>query len=96
MQSFSHLHVLNSHQLCEDHFGFLSLAFLSYDSTLSLNEVGGVSPETPPPKPKQWLVSSRWLTDTDTFNEWACEEDYEVIAMVSVAMSGRTMRSSPW
>lgn len=63
----------------------------SYDSTLSLNEVGGVSPETPPPKPKQWLVSSRWLTDTDTFNEWACEEDYEVIAM-----DGRLQRTAPY
>lgn len=55
----------------------------SYDSVVSLSEVGGVTPETPPPKPKQWWVSARWLMDMDKFNEWMNEEDYELIVVVS-------------
>ena len=50
---------------------------------MPLNEVGGVVPEPPPTVPKQCLVSSRWLTDTDHFNEWMNEEDYQLIIVVS-------------
>lgn len=56
----------------------------SYDSVVPLTELGGVVPETPPAPPKQWLVSSRWLTDSDHFNEWMNEEDYQLIIVVSV------------
>ena len=41
--------------------------------------MGGASPEATPPAPKQWWVSSRWLVDSDGFNEWQNEEDYELI-----------------
>lgn len=47
------------------------------------SEVGGLVPESPPGIPKQCLVSSRWLTDTDHFNEWMNEEDYQLIIVVS-------------
>ncbi len=44
--------------------------------------MGGGSPEAPPPALKQQLVSAQWLTDTDHFNEWMNEEDYELISQV--------------
>lgn len=47
-----------------------------------IGEVGGAIPEPTPPSPSQWWVSSRWLEDTDTFNEWMDEEDYELTAVV--------------
>ncbi len=50
---------------------------------VSLGELGGVAPETPPPRPKQWWVSARWLMDMDKFNEWMNEEDYELVVVVS-------------
>ena len=46
------------------------------------SDLGGVTPEPTPPPPKQWWVSSRWLTDSDQFNEWMTEEDYELIIVV--------------
>lgn len=54
----------------------------SYDTVIPLSEVSGASPEPTPPTPKQWWVSSRWLTDSDQFNEWMNEEDYELIIVV--------------
>lgn len=54
----------------------------SYDSVVPIGEVGGAIPEPTPPSPSQWWVSSRWLEDTDTFNEWMDEEDYELTAVV--------------
>ena len=47
------------------------------------SELGGVIVETPPTKPKQWWVSSRWLMDSDLYNEWMNEEDYELLLVVS-------------
>ena len=46
------------------------------------SELGGVSVEAPPTKPKQWWVSSRWLMDSDVYNEWMNEEDYELLLVV--------------
>ena len=54
----------------------------SYDSVVPLSDLGGVVPEAPPTPPKQWLVSSRWLVDSDHFNEWMTEEDYQLIIVV--------------
>ena len=54
----------------------------SYDSVVPHAEVGGATPETTPSPPSQWWVSSRWLEDTDSFNEWMNEEDYELMAVV--------------
>lgn len=61
------------------------LASFSYDCVIPVSEVGGISPETPPIKPKKWVVNARWLVDTDKFNEWMNEEDYEFAAAVSLA-----------
>lgn len=60
---------------------YIPLAY-SYDSVVPVNEVSGANPETTPLRPEQWLVSSRWLLDTDHFNEWTNEEDYELIPVV--------------
>ena len=54
----------------------------SYDSVVPLSDLGGLVPEAPPTAPKQWLVSSRWLVDSDHFNEWMTEEDYQLIIVV--------------
>ena len=53
----------------------------SYDSVVQLGDLGLASvPEvTPNSYPRQWKVGQRWLLDTDTFNEWMNEEDYELI-----------------
>lgn len=58
-------------------------ALCSYDSVVPTSELGGLLPESAPPIPKQWLVSSRWLVDTDHFNEWMNEEDYQLIIVVT-------------
>ncbi len=57
--------------------------YVSYDSLVPVTELGGLMPEPAPPTPRQWLVSSRWLTDTDNFNEWMNEEDYQLVVVVS-------------
>lgn len=75
-------------------FSYLSV-YCSYDSLVALTEMGGVTPESPPVVPKQWLVSSRWLTDTDNFNEWMNEEDYQLIIVVSSYHSNMLMVSPP-
>ena len=45
--------------------------------------MGVVSLEATPTRPKQWWVSASWLQDTDRFNEWMNEEDYELVAVGS-------------
>ena len=62
---------------------FFSCFIFSYDSLVPASDVGGVNIEPAPPPPKQWWVSSRWLTDSDQFNEWMTEEDYELTIVVS-------------
>lgn len=62
---------------------FIHFSYHSYDSMVPINELEGNIPESPPTIPKQWLVSSRWLTDTDHYNEWMNEEDYQLIIVVS-------------
>ena len=64
-------------------FLHLKLCFSgSYDNVIPSSELGGVSVEAPPTKQKQWWVSSRWLTDSDFYNEWMNEEDYELLLVV--------------
>ena len=63
----------------------------SYDNVIPSSELGGVVVEPAPHKPKQWWVSSRWLTDSDLYNEWMNEEDYELLLVVSVGW-----RESRW
>ena len=55
----------------------------SYDTIVPIADVVMATPEAAPPSPKQWLVSAQWLSDTDHFNEWMNEEDYELIPQVS-------------
>ncbi|MEQ2170269.1 SWI/SNF complex subunit smarcc1, partial [Goodea atripinnis] len=49
----------------------------SYDTWVSTGEVDG-DVEDPPSTEKAWKVHAKWVLDTDTFNEWMNEEDYEV------------------
>ena len=35
-------------------------------------------PECPPSQPDVWRVSAQWVRDSDQYNEWMSEEDYEV------------------
>lgn len=51
---------------------------------VSGSEVGGLTPSPAPPTSRPWRVSSRWLDDSDAFNEWANEEDYEMLDLVRV------------
>ncbi|XP_039534814.1 SWI/SNF complex subunit SMARCC1b isoform X2 [Pimephales promelas] len=49
----------------------------SYDSLKSANDIDGEVEE--PPNPDRCLkVHTRWILDTDTYNEWMNEEDYEI------------------
>uniref|UniRef100_A0A4W6CBI4 SWI/SNF related, matrix associated, actin dependent regulator of chromatin subfamily c member 2 n=1 Tax=Lates calcarifer TaxID=8187 RepID=A0A4W6CBI4_LATCA len=49
----------------------------SYDTWVSANEVDG-DVEDPPSTDRPWKVHAKWVLDTDAFNEWMNEEDYEV------------------
>ncbi|KAF2073883.1 hypothetical protein CYY_004807 [Polysphondylium violaceum] len=49
----------------------------SYDAWLSSSDVEGEEPDVDQQIPDKWIVSPRWITDTDIFNEWMNEIDYE-------------------
>ncbi|XP_072548653.1 SWI/SNF complex subunit SMARCC1 isoform X2 [Salminus brasiliensis] len=49
----------------------------SYDTWVSTSDVDG-EVEDPPSSEKPWRVHAKWVIDTDAFNEWMNEEDYEV------------------
>uniref|UniRef100_A0A8C7XH87 SWI/SNF related BAF chromatin remodeling complex subunit C2 n=1 Tax=Oryzias sinensis TaxID=183150 RepID=A0A8C7XH87_9TELE len=49
----------------------------SYDTWVSAGEVDA-DVEDPPNGDKPWKVHAKWVLDTDAFNEWMNEEDYEV------------------
>ncbi|XP_030605281.1 SWI/SNF complex subunit SMARCC1 isoform X2 [Archocentrus centrarchus] len=49
----------------------------SYDTWVSASELDG-DPEDPPSTDRPWKVHAKWVSDTDAFNEWMNEEDYEV------------------
>ncbi|XP_017308523.1 SWI/SNF complex subunit SMARCC1 [Ictalurus punctatus] len=49
----------------------------SYDTWVSTSDVDGEI-EDPPSSEKPWRVHTKWVLDTDAFNEWMNEEDYEV------------------
>ncbi|KAJ7985526.1 hypothetical protein DPEC_G00352970 [Dallia pectoralis] len=49
----------------------------SYDTWVSTSDVDG-DVEDPPNPEKPWKVHAKWVLDTDAFNEWMNEEDYEV------------------
>ncbi|KAL1493167.1 hypothetical protein ABEB36_011276 [Hypothenemus hampei] len=52
----------------------------SFDTWVNLESVGldGVSIESPNPHSGPWHISYSWIFDTDQYNEWMSEEDYEV------------------
>ncbi|XP_017783860.1 PREDICTED: SWI/SNF complex subunit SMARCC2 isoform X2 [Nicrophorus vespilloides] len=51
----------------------------SYDTWVNVEgALEGMSTETPPLHTGTWRVSSTWLVDSDQYNEWMSEEDYEV------------------
>uniref|UniRef100_A0A8C1N9C9 SWI/SNF complex subunit SMARCC1-like n=1 Tax=Cyprinus carpio TaxID=7962 RepID=A0A8C1N9C9_CYPCA len=49
----------------------------SYDSLISARDVDG-EVEEPPNPDRCWKVHTKWVLDTDTYNEWMNEEDYEI------------------
>ncbi|XP_066531198.1 SWI/SNF complex subunit SMARCC1b isoform X2 [Hoplias malabaricus] len=49
----------------------------SYDTWMLISEVDA-DVEEPPSSDQLWKVHAKWVLDTDTFNEWMNEEDYEV------------------
>jgi len=49
----------------------------SYDTWIPASEIEASVEDAPTPeKPRK--VHAKWILDTDTFNEWMNEEDYEV------------------
>uniref|UniRef100_A0A8C8AIB5 SWI/SNF related, matrix associated, actin dependent regulator of chromatin subfamily c member 1 n=1 Tax=Otus sunia TaxID=257818 RepID=A0A8C8AIB5_9STRI len=56
------------------HWGFFPD---SYDTWVHANEIDAEI-EDPPIPEKPWKVHAKWILDTDIFNEWMNEEDYEV------------------
>ncbi|XP_071416435.1 SWI/SNF complex subunit SMARCC1 isoform X2 [Pithys albifrons albifrons] len=56
------------------HWGFFPD---SYDTWVHTNEIDAEI-EDPPIPEKPWKVHAKWILDTDVFNEWMNEEDYEV------------------
>ncbi|KAF4799199.1 hypothetical protein TURU_057198 [Turdus rufiventris] len=56
------------------HWGFFPD---SYDTWVHANEIDAEI-EDPPIPEKPWKVHAKWILDTDVFNEWMNEEDYEV------------------
>ena len=55
---------------------------ISYNSVIPIGELGmgmGMGPEVIEIEPpKQWHLGPQWLDDSDLFNEWMNEEDYEI------------------
>uniref|UniRef100_A0A673L2H0 SWI/SNF complex subunit SMARCC1-like n=1 Tax=Sinocyclocheilus rhinocerous TaxID=307959 RepID=A0A673L2H0_9TELE len=49
----------------------------SYDSLILASDVDG-EVEEPPNPDRCWKVHTKWVLDTDTYNEWMNEEDYEI------------------
>ncbi|KAG7274863.1 hypothetical protein CRUP_012347 [Coryphaenoides rupestris] len=49
----------------------------SYDTWVPVGEVDG-DVEDPPSAERPWKVHAKWVLDTDAYNEWMNEEDYEV------------------
>uniref|UniRef100_A0A8C1BUN7 SWI/SNF related BAF chromatin remodeling complex subunit C1b n=1 Tax=Cyprinus carpio carpio TaxID=630221 RepID=A0A8C1BUN7_CYPCA len=49
----------------------------SYDSLISASDVAG-EVEEPPNPDRCRKVNAKWVLDTDTYNEWMNEEDYEI------------------
>ncbi|XP_043922002.1 SWI/SNF complex subunit SMARCC1 [Protopterus annectens] len=56
------------------HYGYFPE---SYDTWVPSTDLE-VDIEEPPVPEKPWKVHAKWILDTDDFNEWMNEEDYEV------------------
>lgn len=52
----------------------------SFDTWVNSESVGldSMSLDSPSPKTEPWRVTYAWIFDTDQYNEWMSEEDYEV------------------
>uniref|UniRef100_A0A8C9U8N3 SWI/SNF related BAF chromatin remodeling complex subunit C1 n=1 Tax=Serinus canaria TaxID=9135 RepID=A0A8C9U8N3_SERCA len=53
------------------------LTLPSYDTWVHASEIEAEIEDAPIPE-KPWKVHAKWILDTDVFNEWMNEEDYEV------------------
>uniref|UniRef100_A0A8C8VQV1 SWI/SNF related, matrix associated, actin dependent regulator of chromatin subfamily c member 1 n=1 Tax=Pelusios castaneus TaxID=367368 RepID=A0A8C8VQV1_9SAUR len=62
----------------EDQFIFFASVFpFSYDTWIHASDIDAEIEDAPIPE-KPWKVHAKWILDTDIFNEWMNEEDYEV------------------
>ncbi|XP_019765050.2 SWI/SNF complex subunit SMARCC2 isoform X1 [Dendroctonus ponderosae] len=52
----------------------------SFDTWVNLEAVGldNMSLDSPSPRSEPWRITYSWIFDTDQYNEWMSEEDYEV------------------
>ncbi|KAL1493165.1 hypothetical protein ABEB36_011275 [Hypothenemus hampei] len=52
----------------------------SFDTWVNLESVGldSMSVDSPSPRTEPWRVTYTWIFETDQYNEWMSEEDYEV------------------
>ncbi|XP_019760528.1 SWI/SNF complex subunit SMARCC2 isoform X2 [Dendroctonus ponderosae] len=52
----------------------------SFDTWVNWESIGldGISTDSPSPRTGPWHIAYSWVFDTDQYNEWMCEEDYEV------------------
>jgi hypothetical protein len=55
----------------------------SYENWIPSSEVEGEDTDPDFERAGPWTVTSRWLTDTEFFNEWMNELDYEVAAPIA-------------
>lgn len=54
----------------------------SYDTWVNIEgALESISGDSPSPHSGSWRVSLSWLVDSDQYNEWMSEEDYEVDEM---------------
>uniref|UniRef100_A0A8C3N182 Uncharacterized protein n=1 Tax=Geospiza parvula TaxID=87175 RepID=A0A8C3N182_GEOPR len=77
---YPRLHVpelLENHSWCCWCLSCSLLTLPSYDTWVHASEIEAEIEDAPIPE-KPWKVHAKWILDTDVFNEWMNEEDYEV------------------
>ena len=65
-------------QQVRDKFAFVHWWYYpdSYDTWINYSEIKGSSGESLAPHTGKWIVTSKWITDMDEFNEYMIERDY--------------------
>uniref|UniRef100_A0A4W3J3N4 SWI/SNF related BAF chromatin remodeling complex subunit C1b n=1 Tax=Callorhinchus milii TaxID=7868 RepID=A0A4W3J3N4_CALMI len=66
-----HIYIIASYSLSAELYPF------HYDTWIAASEIDADIEDAPIPE-RPWKVHAKWILDTDVFNEWMNEEDYEV------------------